>query len=124
VGSARVQVARSLHDRETTLIEDFAQSCKPGMQTECLAGAVTSNLQNLAGRNRDSGPAAVIERVLIGHHRAQRVVAATQIDHHEITSPGALRESDFAQKRGRGEADSKCRHTVTDELSSANHLLK
>ncbi len=94
------------------------------MQTECLAGAVTANLQNLTGRNRDGRAPAVIKRVLIRYDRAQRVVAATQVNHHEITGPGALRESNLAQERRGGKADGKCRHTVTDELSSGNHLLK
>ena len=98
VGPAGVRVARPLDNREPPLVEDVSQAGQPRMKAERPPIGVTADLQHLTGRNRDRRTPAEIERILIGHDRAQGIVAPAEIHHDEISAPGALGQCDVIQE--------------------------
>ena len=57
------------------------------MQPERVSGRVGADLQHLARRNRNRGPAAVVGPVLIRDQRVERIVAAAKVDDDEA-APG------------------------------------
>jgi hypothetical protein len=123
VRTARVLVASALHEGEAALVEDRPQPCQPRMQPQRLPRRITSDLQHLPRRHRDVRASAVVEGVLVGHDRVQRVVAAIQVDDDQAARSGALRARDIRQERRRREADGECRDTVADERPAGNlHL--
>jgi len=78
-----------------------AQPAEPGMQAERPSRAVRSNLQHARCRHRKRRPARVILRVLIGNQRAERVVAAAEVQDDEIAPGLALGDGQVRQERRR-----------------------
>src|SRR5687768_16624726 len=90
------------------------------MQTERLAAAVAADLQYLAGRNRNRRAPARIEGIPVRHDRAQRVVAATQVDDDEVAAARTLGERDVAQEGGRRKAHREGGDPVANEFPARN----
>jgi hypothetical protein len=114
--SAGVLVTRALHDREAAVVEDVAQAGQPRVEAKRTSAAVGAYLQHLPRRDRDRRTTAVVERVLVRHERAQRVVSAIQVDDHEAARARPLRTREVAKKRGRCETDGERRNTAADEF--------
>src|SRR5688572_31547071 len=88
------------------------------MQAELHARRVAADLEDVGGRNRERGPAAAVERIVIRDHRAERVVAAAEVDHYEVARRNPLCERDLAHDLRRREAEGECGDAALDELSS------
>src|SRR5687767_10282809 len=103
--TARIQVARPLHDGETARVVQIANSGETRMKTKRLSARVRPDLEHLPRRHEDVRPPADVERIGVRHYRVERVVAASEVDDHEIPRLCALCASQVAQKRRRGESE-------------------
>jgi hypothetical protein len=92
------------------------------MEAEHPAAAVAADLQDLARGHRERRPPAVVEVVGIGNERAQRVVAAGEIQDDEVPSGRSLRARQVAEKRRRREPDRERGHAAAEEVSTSQHL--
>ena len=79
---------------------------------------VTPDLQDLTRRNRDRRTPAEIERILIGHDRAQGIVAPAEVHHDETSAPGTLGKRDVVQECRSRKADGERRDAVTNEFTT------
>src|SRR5205823_7638040 len=109
-----------LNQREAALLENLLQTGKARMQAEAGARRIGSDLQHLTGGYGERRPAAVVERIVVRHEHAQRVVAAAQIEHHEIARVRALRLREVGQELRRGERHRERGDAAFDELPSGD----
>ena len=117
---ALIRIAGALHEREPALIEDLLQAGEARVQAQRHVRRVGPDLQNVGGRHGQRRPAAVVKRILIGDHRADRVVAAAQIEHHQVPDACALRAREIAQKLGRRERHGEGGGAALHELASGD----
>ena len=64
------------------------------MQTEWRPGGILTDREHLVGRNRQGRPAAVVGVVGIGHEKAQRIIAALEVQDDKIPLSRSLRAGD------------------------------
>ena len=120
VRAALVRVARALNEREASAIEDLPETGQPRMKPERHFRSVGADLNHVAGWHRQRRPAAVVEGIVIRNQRAQRVVAAPEIQDDEVAGARTLGLREIAQELGRGEGDGERRDAAADELSSGD----
>ncbi len=89
------------------------------MKTERDSRPVGANLNHVDGGDGLRRPSLVIGRVAVRNQRAERVVAAGEIEDDEVAAGGALRAGEVGEKCRRGKTDSERRHAVTNELASS-----
>jgi hypothetical protein len=102
------------------LIEDLLEAGQPRVQAERGPRRVGADLQDLPRRHGDRRPPAVIERIVVRHQHAERVVAAAQIQHDEVPRPRALRAREIRQELRSGERHRERRDAALDELPSGD----
>ena len=88
------------------------------MKAELIPGRVATDLQHLSRRHGERGTPALVERIAIRHEHAERVVAAPQIQDHEISEAGALRERNVTEKPRRGKAEAERADAAAHEIAS------
>jgi hypothetical protein len=96
-----VVVAGALDQCEAPGIENLFQSGESRMEPERNPRRVGADLQHRRSGHRQRRPAAVVERIVVGHQHAERVVAAAQVEDHEIAGVSALRARQVGQELGR-----------------------
>ena len=87
------------------------------MKAELIPGRVAADLQDLSRRHGQRRTPALIERIAIRHQHAERVVAAPEIQDHQISEGGALRERDVAQKTRCGKAEAEGADAAAHEIA-------
>src|SRR5262245_20880748 len=115
--AARVRITGALHDRETPFIENRLQARETRVKAERLSRTVAADLQDLPCGNRNRRTAAEIEGIRVRDEGAERIVAAGEIDDHQVPRNRALRTRDINQKRGRREADGERCDAAANELT-------
>ena len=118
VRAAQVRIAGALDHGHAALVEDVAQADQVRVQAERVAGAVAADLQHRSRRDGDRRPARVVEGVAVGHDGVQRVVAAAEVEHHQVARGGTLGVGDVGQERRRGEAPGERGDAALDEVTS------
>jgi hypothetical protein len=91
---ARVRITGALDDGETPGVKNATQPGEPGVQAQRTTGRITPDLQDLTWLDRNHRTSAVVERILIRHDGAQRVVTAAQVHDNQISRARALRLGD------------------------------
>src|SRR5829696_4573797 len=93
------------------------------MKAKCNSSTVTANLQHRPGGDRDRRPSGVVLRIVVRDERAERIVAAAQIQNDQVASCPPLRASQVGEKGWRGEADGEGGNAAADELASGNRHI-
>src|SRR5262249_51068600 len=115
--AALILVAGALYEREPALIEDLLQAGEPRMESEGDVRRGGADLQHLPGWHSERRPPAVVVRIVVRNHRAERIVAAAQIQHHQIPPAAALRAREVRQEFRRRERDRERGDASLDELT-------
>src|SRR5262249_31934479 len=110
-------VSGPLHDGQAAGLENLLEAGQTWMKAERDARRIRPDLQHPGRRHPQRGTAARVERIVVWNHHAERVVAAAQIEDHEIAQLGALRRSQIAHEFRRRERDRKRGHAAFDELT-------
>ena len=118
VRAALVGVAGALNHRQPARVKDRLEAGEPRVQAQRDARRVGADLQHVGGRNRNRRPPHGVVRIEVRNDRAQRVVAAAEIHHHEVARGRALRERDIANRLRRRKAERERGDAALDELSS------
>src|SRR5262245_55946996 len=118
MGPALIRIAGPLQKSQAAAIEDLLHAAETGMQAQGDIRPVPADLQHAGRRDRQVRPAAVIKRVGVGNERAQRVVAAAQVQDHEIADTRVLRAREVRQQLGRGKGHRERRDAAFEELPS------
>src|SRR5262245_40809312 len=90
------------------------------MQTQRDVRTVPADLQDVGGRHREHRTAAVVEVVRVRDQRAQRVVAATKIEDHQVAGTRALSPGEIREERRCRERHGERPDTAFDELTSGD----
>jgi hypothetical protein len=118
VRSARILISGPLDDRQPSGIEDLLEAGQSRMEAERVTAAIASDLQNVRRRHVQRRTPAVVEAVVVGHERAERVVPARQVQDDEVAARRSLRAREIAEKGRRREADGKGGDAAAHELAS------
>ena len=116
--AARVRIPGPLNDREPARVEDRPQSREVGVQAVSDAAGVPADVEHATRRNGLARPPTIVRRILVGHERAQRIVAAVQKQHHQAPPACILRPGQVAQKRRGRESEREGGYTSVHERST------
>ena len=116
--AARILVPGPLNNRQPAVVKNRAEPDQARMQTEWFARTVCADLQHVTGRNRNRGPAAVIERIRVRNRRRECVVAAGEVQDHERPRRGAGCQREVREKRRRGKSHCKGFDAARHEFAS------